>query len=133
MHCEQHYAFICRRFHGVATAIHLNNQTGGMKCRTTEMSMGFVKLHAEIIKHNRSAGFGFLADLKSAFYSVTKESVAPVRNGSRSIDDLLRKVPHALAPAIEQLIANDPYVCTVCGNEVLTEAIAQAQTATWLT
>eukprot|EP00973_Karenia_brevis_P086828 12041950-Karenia_brevis.AAC.1 len=72
------------------------------------MSMLFVKVHAEIIKHNRSAGFVLFADLKSAFYSVIRELVASVRNGSRSIDDLLRKVPNALAPAIEQLIANDP-------------------------
>eukprot|EP00973_Karenia_brevis_P092131 12410890-Karenia_brevis.AAC.1 len=97
------------------------------------MSLLLMKLHAEIIKHNRSVGLVFFADLQSAFFSVIRECVAPVCNGSRSIDDLLRKVPHALAPAIEQLIASDPYVCKVCDNEVLTEAIAQAQTATWLT
>eukprot|EP00973_Karenia_brevis_P047223 6554000-Karenia_brevis.AAC.1 len=61
-----------------------------------------------------------------------RKIVAPARNGSRSIDDLLRKFPHVLAPAIEQLIAHDPYVCRACDNDVLTEAIAQAQTTTWL-
>eukprot|EP00973_Karenia_brevis_P031352 4326602-Karenia_brevis.AAC.1 len=70
--------------HGIAHAIYLDSQTGGMKHRFKELSMLFVRLHAEIVRHDKAAGFILFADLKSAFHSVIRELVAQWQSQYRS-------------------------------------------------
>eukprot|EP00973_Karenia_brevis_P077399 10753174-Karenia_brevis.AAC.1 len=101
---KHHYSFIRSRLHIVVDQLYVESQNGGMCGRSTDMASLFIRMHSEYLKANKLAGFAFFGDLKSAFYSIVRDFILPIKD-SDTLDQLIDSIPIALIPAVEEIIA----------------------------